>query len=286
MFSKEGSAHSPFIAWLPTLRASFVCGVRGCFYRHTYRYITQVTRAGYGGMAFVLCFFLLMAGGSFGWAANLQPSILAPQIIKQITALDQGNTHFIHVSSEIEDARKPRINLESFRYSLRLGPVQWVNDMQFLLEPKKTFNHLETRIKFRALDIPSARTAVAFGLLGRFVEKSEERTARIDNKTSSLFLVVSSEVFPFGNWGGILLNAIWDNRVAGLGTKIQIFRNLRLVFEHDTYHAAKNLPTSNHHQNPGVNRVGLEFEGQEAFAGQLVWSEEGNRAWLLLAFSF
>ena len=86
-------------------------------------------------------------------------------------------------------------------------------DINMLTEPRKEFDHAIVRLKLRLLRFEPQRTSVAVGALTRIVDTNEGER-RIADKRYSLLAVVTTELFPFRDWGGVLVNAyLADNRV-------------------------------------------------------------------------
>jgi hypothetical protein len=210
---------------------------------------------------------LLLPGQAL--AFELEQGINAAGIIDFPTALNQPTTHTFHATIELTDIKEPDLNLYNLRYGLQLGAFQLLTDLNFAIEPRHEFDYGEIKAKLQALALDEFRTYVAVGFLARAVEKAEERLARIDDRTASLFLVSTFELFPFDQWGGFLVNFYLDNRFVTLGLKVQLYQSIQFVAEADHLHS-----TLREEKNHG--RLGVAFEGEQNFYFQLVATDQGE----------
>ena len=212
-------------------------------------------------------------------AAELEHGVNQSGLIDFPTALSQPSTHSLNGTLELTDIGKPALNLYSVRYGFQYGAFQLVSDAHFLIEPVHEFDYGEVRGKLQVLSLDEFRSTFAVGLLGRFVRKAEEREARIDGKTASLFVISTFELFPFRQWGGFLINAYLDNRFVTLGLKAQIYQSVQAVAEVDHLH-------STHTPDDTNGRIGVSFEGLQNFYLQLLWTDEGKHALVQVGTSF
>ena len=208
-----------------------------------------------------------------GSAFELEQGVYQAGVIDFPTALNQPTTHTIHTTLELTDVAEPILNLYNLRYGFQRGAFQLLADFHYLIEPLHEFDHAEVRAKVQVLRLDEFRSYLALGLLGRAVEKSQERPARIDDRPASLFAVSTFEVYPFSNWGGFLVNLYLDNRWGTVGLKMQLYQSIQAVGEFSRLHS-----TERHERN--FVRAGVAFEGLENFHFQLIWSDQGEH-WLV-----
>ncbi len=208
-----------------------------------------------------------------GHAFELEQGINAAGVIDYPTARNQPTTHTLHGTIELTDISEPELHFYNLRYGLQLGAFQLLADGNYALEPRREFDFLEVKAKLQILTLDEFRMQFAVGALGRFVENSEEREARIDDKTASLFGIYTVELFPFRDWGGFLVNFYLDNRVAVLGLKVQLYQSIQAVAEAEHLHST--LREDDTH-----GRLGVSFEGLQNVYFQLVYTDQGEN-WLV-----
>lgn len=205
-------------------------------------------------------------------AADLEQGINQAAVISFPTALNQPTTNNLATTVELTDIAKPKLNLYNIHYGFQHGAFQLINDLNFSIEPTHEFDYGQIRAKLQVLSLDEYRSYVAVGLLGRAVRHSDERQARIDNKTASLFAVSTFEIFPFQNWGGFLFNVYLDNRFLTLGTKIQLYQSIQFVGEAEHLISTKRSDKNN-------ARLGVSFEGEQNAYFQILWTDQGKH-WL------
>lgn len=225
-------------------------------------------------------------------AQFLEEGMSTSSMVNYPTARDQLTDHALHASFQIEDIEEPLINLESFRYAFQLGNFQVMADARSRLEPEHEFDYAEVKGKLRVLNLDELRTNGAIGILGRGVEEHDEeleRKARIDDRESSLFGVLTTEVFPFQTWGGVLLNFYLDNRVFSTGAKFQVYQFIKIVDESTWYHSREvDAYEAVFGEEPDnqTNTLGLEFEGEQNFYFQLLYEDVSDSALIRLGTGF
>lgn len=228
-----------------------------------------------GGVLMALCALVFGQARAF----ELEEGLYAAGIIDFPTALNQPTTHTFHGTLELTDISEPDLNLYNLRYGLQIGVFQLIADLNYTVEPRHGFDYGEVKAKLQVLSLDEFRTYVAVGLLARLVEKSEEREARIDDKTASLFAITSIELFPFEQWGGFLVNFYLDNRFFTLGLKVQIYQSIQFVGEIEHLHST--LREEDTH-----GRAGVSFEGLQNVYFQLFLSDEGEHVLVQIGTGF
>ena len=212
----------------------------------------------------VLACALFFAAGA-AQAFELEPGVNNAGMIDYPTALDQYLMHTVSGTVELIDAGAPELAAENIRYGLQLGAFQVQGDAYFLTEPKREFDQGIVRAKLRILQFDPERTSIAVGGLARLVV-DDEGEERIDHRPFSLLGIVTTELFPFQQWGGFLINGYLDNRVLDLGAKVQLYRFIKAVAEVDWYH-------SSDIDDKVQSKGGIEIEGQTSFFIQFIYSE-------------
>lgn len=202
-------------------------------------------------------------------AFELEPGINAAGIIKYPTALNQPTSHTFHTTIELTDVGEPDLNLYNLRYGFQLGNFQLLTDLNYAIEPLHEFDYGEVKGKIQLLNLEEFRFAIALGLLGRFVQDKAESQARIDDKGASLLVVSSIELFPFGGWGGFLLNFYLDNRVFVLGLKTQLYTAIQLVAEGEMLHSTTRDDDRNF-------RAGISIDGGKNLYFQFLFTDQGE----------
>ena len=213
-------------------------------------------------------------------AFELEPGVNTAGVIEYPTANDQFLRHTIAGTIELIDIGKPELALENVRYGLQLGALQLLGDVFFLTEPDWKFDQGTFRAKLRILQFDAERTSIAVGGLARFSDGTEEGDARIDDRPYSLLGVVTTELFPFQEWGGFLINAYVDNRVLDGGLKVQIYRFIKAVFEVDYFHSSPDL------DDKVQTKGGIEIEGETQFYIQAFYSERFDHLMVQIGVGF
>lgn len=223
-------------------------------------------RAAWLLVLFALALLLRPAGGH---AFELEQGVYQAGVIDFPTALNQPTTHTFHGTIELTDVGEPDLNLYNLRYGFQYGAFQLLTDFNWSIDPVHEFDYGEVKAKLQVLALDEFRSYLAVGFLARGVEHSEERPARIDDRTASLFGISTFEIFPFSDWGGFLINLYLDNRFVTLGTKIQLYQSIQFVGEVEHLHDTLREDDTN-------GRAGISFEGLQNFYFQLLWSDEGE----------
>ena len=218
-----------------------------------------------GTPAFLLLALVPAMAGGF----ELEEGINAAGIINFPTAINQPTDHTLHGSLELTDIGEPDLHLYNLRYGLQLGGLQFLADFNYAIEPEKEFDFAEFKVKYQLLNLEEFRLSLAFGALGRFVEESEERQARIDDRTASLLVIASMELFPFTDWGGFLFNFYLDNRSFVVGLKVQIYQSIQFVAEGELLHDTLREDDKN-------GWVGVSFEGDQNGYFQFLFTDQGD----------
>lgn len=222
---------------------------------------------------------IAVCGGAGNVAAyELEPGVNTAGVIEYPTALDQFLPHTVHSTIEIFDLGKPDLALENLRYGFQVGALQLLGDIFLLTDPDRKFDHAVLRAKLRVLHFDPQRTSIAVGALARLTDSraGEERT---ENKPLSLLGIVTTELFPFREWGGFLINGYIDNRVAVAGLKVQIYRFIQAVAEFDFFH-------SSDIDDREQTKAGIEIEGETDFYFQIFWAERSERALVQVGVGF
>jgi hypothetical protein len=201
-------------------------------------------------------------------AFELEPGVNNAGVIEYPTALDQYLQHTFHATVELIDVGEPKLALENVRYGLQLGAFQVTGDAYLLTHPDREFDQGILRAKLRILQFDPERTSIAVGGLARLVT-DEDGEDRIDHRPFSLLGVVTTELFPFQEWGGFLINGYVDNRVLDLGLKVQVYQFIKAVAEVDWWHSSDFYEDEDKVQSKG----GIEIEGQTGFYIQFFYSE-------------
>ena len=202
-------------------------------------------------------------------AFELEPGVNTAGVIEYPTANDQFLQHTFAATIELIDIGKPELAAENLRYGFQIGALQLMGDAFFLTEPEQKFDHGVIRAKLRILQFDPERTSIAVGALARISDGTDEGKDRIDNRPLSLLAVVTTELFPFREWGGFLVNAYLDNRVLNGGLKVQIYRFIKAVGEVDYFHSSPDMKDEDRVQTKG----GIEIEGETNFYIQAFYAE-------------
>ncbi len=218
---------------------------------------------------------LLAAAPAAAWGAKASTGegINTAGVIDFPTALDQPTTHTFHGTLEVFDLGEPDLRVQNMRYGFQLGNLQLLADGYWGTDPKK-FEHGEAKAKLRVLNLDEFRTYAAVGFLGRFVDgtgkaRDEKAKAVLDDKTYSLFAVVTAELFPVAHWDAFLLNFYLDNRFGSLGLKVPVYQFIRAVAESDYHHAGDE-------KDRWRSKVGVELEGEQSFYFQVYYADHAD----------
>lgn len=222
----------------------------------------------------LLCAALLasgLMGATVAAAYELEQGLYAAGVIDFPTALNQPTTHTFHGSLELTDISKPVLNLYNFRYGFQTGAFQLLSDFNWSVAPIKEFDYGQVRAKLQVLALDEYRSYLAVGLMGRVVANAADRPTRIDDRTASLFIIETIELYPFDSWGGFLFNFYLDNRHFNFGLKGQIYQSIQGVAEVDVRHSTTN-PDKVH------GRGGVSFENLQNFYFQILYLDVGSHA--------
>ncbi len=232
-------------------------------------------------LVYRLGFLALAILGYAGAAWGLPPEagINSSGVVEFPTALNQTLDHTFDFSLEIVDIGEPDVRLENLRYGYQLGDFQLRLDAHLLTEPDREFDFLELRAKLRVLPLDEYSTDIAIGLLGRAVQDEVDRE-RIDDRSASLFGVVTSRFFLFENTGPLLVNFYLDNLYASLGAKLEFYQFISAVAEADMLHsltAAKDRTFA---------KIGVEVQGEQNFYFQVVYHDRNDTLLLQIGSGF
>jgi len=208
---------------------------------------------------------LILASAGPSPAFELEPGVNNAGMIEYPTALDQYLTHTISGTVELVDIGAPELAAENVRYGLQLGAFQLQGEAYFLTTPKRELDQGIVRAKLRILQFDPERTSIALGGLARIVS-DDEGEERIDHRPFSLLGIVTTELFPFQNWGGFLVNGYLDNRVLDIGVKGQLYHFIKGVVEVDWFHTSD----IDERIQP---KAGIEIEGQQSFFLQFFYAQ-------------
>jgi len=181
------------------------------------------------------------------------------------TALDQTRTHTFHLSIDVVDVGEPDLRFESLRYGLQLGNFQLLTEAVRITQPEREFDRAVMWAKLRVLPIDELRTDISLGVLGRYADTPEGED-RIDNRFTSLFLVVTNQAYLFGSLA-TLFNFYLDNLFVSFGFKTGVYQYVQVLGEVEYYHSMADLP------DRGFGKLGVEIEGEQNFYFQLFYSE-------------
>lgn len=218
--------------------------------------------------------------GATALAFELEPGVNTASVIEYPTALDQYLQHTVAGTIEVFDIGEPDLALENVRYGVQFGALQVLGDVYLLTEPDREFDHGILRAKLRILYFEPERTSIAVGGLARFSDGTDEGDERIDNRPLSLLAVITSELFPFQEWGGFLVNGYLDNRVANVGLKVQIYRFIKAVAELDYFHSSPNI------DDKEQLKGGIEIEGETNFYIQAFYAERLDHLLIQIGVGF
>jgi len=221
-----------------------------------------------------------LASGSRALAFELEPGVNSASVIEYPTALDQTLQQTVAATVEVFDIGEPDLALENVRYGVQFGALQVVGDAFMLTDPDRKFDHGILRAKLRILHFEPERTSIAIGGLARVTDGTHAGEDRIDNRPLSLLAVATTELFPFQEWGGFLVNAYLDNRVANLGLKVQIYRYIKAVAEFDYYHSSPDV------DDKEQTKGGIEIEGETNFYIQAFYAERQDHLLITVGVGF
>ena len=211
---------------------------------------------------------------------ELEPSVNSAGVIEYPTAFDQFNDNTAHATIELFDPVQPDLALENVRYGYQTGALQIIGDVFLLTTPgqEHDFDHAVLRLKLRLLQFDIEHTAIAVGGLARITDdKAGEE--RINNLPFSFLGVVTTELFPFDNWGGFQINIYLDNRVAALGLKGQIYHFIQGLVEIDFFHALER-------EDREEIKAGFEIAGEEDYYFQLFFAERTEHVFVQIGVGY
>ena len=227
------------------------------------------------GAALVLAILLPTGVGAY----ELEEGLNLGGVIDHPTALDQPVDNIVSGSVEIYDLAEPDLRTRRLHYGAQYGNFQFLFDGNWGTTPEVTFDRAVLRAKLRMINFDEYRTHVAFGALGRWVEKAEEKDERIDGREISLLGILTTELFPLPQWGGILVNAYLDNRFGSLGLKAQLYPAMQFIVELDYLHTTEK-------EERFASKTGLEFEGEQNFFAQLYYDTQNENMIFRLGTAF
>lgn len=187
-------------------------------------------------------------------------------VIEFPTALDQELTHVFHGSLTFLDIEEPDLAFTNLRYGFQLGNFQLLTDLNARAEPDKEFDFAEIRAKLRVLPLDSISTNIAVGFMGRLTD-SDAVKKRLADRSASLFVILTSELFLFDDLDGVLFNFYLDNLNGSLGLKVPVFQFIKAIAELNYLHGPENL------DDRGSFKAGIESEGEQNFYFQLYYAD-------------
>ena len=199
-------------------------------------------------------------------AQEVRSGVNSAGVIEFPTDLDQELTHVFHGSLTFLDVEEPDLAFTNLRYGFQLGNFQLLTDLNARAEPDKEFDFGEIRAKLRVLPLDSISTNIAVGFMGRFTD-SDAVKKRLADRSASLFVILTSELFLFDDLDGVLLNFYLDNLNGNLGVKVPVFQFIKVIAELDYLHGPENL------DDRGSFKAGIEGEGEQNFYFQLYYSD-------------
>ncbi len=218
-------------------------------------------------LGFLALVFLGCAGAA--WGLPPEAGINSSGVVEFPTALNQTLDHTLDFSLDIVDIGEPDVRLENLRYGYQFGDFQLRLDAHYLTEPEREFNFLELRAKLRVLPLDEYSTDIAVGLLGREVQDEADRE-RIDDRSGSLFGVITSRFFLFENTGPLLVNFYLDNLYASLGAKLEFYQFVSAVAEADLLHSRTAA------EERSFAKLGLEVQGEQNFYFQIIYHDRND----------
>lgn len=183
------------------------------------------------------------------------------------TSLDQTKQHTFQGTIHLVSIPDTDLQPSNFRYGLQLGNFQLLTDIHMNTVDDRGFNYGEIRAKLKVLPLDDLRTDISVGLLGRYADSTAGETA-IDDRISSLFVVVTSQVFLFGETP-MLTNVYLDNLYFSLGVKLQAYQFVTAVAEAD-------YVLSDAVAERSFGKIGVEIEGEQNFFFQIFYSSRFN----------
>lgn len=234
---------------------------------------SRITRVG------VIFGFVLLSLSRAVMGYELEQSVNQAAVSAFPTAFDQPTRHLAQVVLEMTDVKEPIVNLASLRYGFQFRNFQLLTESRYQLAPEHEFDYLQVRGKLRVLNLDEFRTYMAVGLLGRYVQYNSEIAWRIDDHPTSLFVILTMELFPLQDWGGFLLNFYLDNRYFNTGLKVQLYPSIQFVAEGDYLH-------NTWREDKFSGRVGFDVSGENSFHFQLLYSDEGKHVLTQIGFGF
>lgn len=222
-----------------------------------------------------------LAAAPAAWAEELEPGVNAAGVIDFPTALDQPTPNTLHGTLDFIDLAAPDVRPVNARYGRQFGNLQLLADINWRTEPVREFDYGEAKAKLRVVSFEAQRTFIAIGALGRWTDQKSKDEARLDNKPYSLLGVLTTELYPFDQWGAFLLNFYVDNRFADLGLKVQLYQGIMFLTEVDYHHGDVNDAP-----NEWRTKAGFEFAGGQNFYTQILYDDAGNHARIQIGTGF
>jgi len=214
-------------------------------------------------------------------AEELEPGFNTAGVIDYPTALDQRTPNVLHGSLGLIDLAAPDVRPVNLRYGRQFANLQLLADIYWRTEPVREFDYAEAKAKLRVVSLEAQRTYIAIGAAGRWTDQRGKDETHLDNKPYSLLGVLTSELYPFDEWGAFLVNVYLDNRFADAGLKVQLYQNIKFVTELDYHHG-----DVNDNSKKLRTKAGFEFEGEQNFTFQILYDDAGNHARIQIGTGF
>lgn len=214
-------------------------------------------------------------------AQELEPGTNAAGVIDYPTALDQPTRNLVRGSLALVNVATPDLRPASAGLSHQFGSLQVLADLYWAAEPVRQFNYAEGKAKLRILNLDAQRTYLALGVVSRWTDQQSKDAAQIDNKPWSLLGVMTTELFPFEEWGAFLVNLYLDNRFFDAGLKVQLYQGIKFVSEVDYHHG-----DVNDQSQKWRTKAGFEFEAEQNVFFQILYDDGGNHARAQLGWGF
>lgn len=215
-------------------------------------------------------------GSAQVWAVT--SSIYSAGVIRFPTALDQTEDNTFHATVEIEDVGEPDLAMANARWGIQFGNFQLITDLHLETEPGEAFDFGEIRAKLRVLPLDEISTDIAVGLLGRFAESGEKQ--RYDDRTASLFGIVTTQLDVISDAEPLMLNLYLDNLFFSIGIELGLYQFIKVVAEADYLHSVTDIPDRN------TGRIGIEIEGEQNFYFQLFYSDRTENTLVQIGTGF
>jgi len=245
---------------------------------------------GLGGLlaGFRLVLAVLLTAGSISAPAGrvlaedlfgAGPGVNVANIIRYPTAFDQFTDHTFHTTIVIEDYSKPDLRLANLRYGFQLGNLQLLADSNHQTKPETDFENGVLRAKLRIATVDAIRTVFAIGVMGRYTA-NKPAFERISRRPYSLLMAITTEVIPFDEWGGLLVNGYLDNLVGVVAFRFQLYGFIHLVAEGEYFHYKELI------QRDPSYTAGLELETEANVYTQLLYNDTTKQSAIQIGFGF